>query len=479
MTASNNNKLFKFRSYQEKIVTHIVQNPRCGVFSFMGSGKTASVLLAVSGLLFLKEVSKVLILAPLRVANTVWKQEAALWQNTTHLKINICTGVNRVKHLADTSANIYVLNYDTLDSKEVAKYLIDFDMVICDESTRIKSFRGGFSKLKDNRVKLSTGGGTRVSALAKAAFKEKVKRFVILTGTPSPQGVKDIWGQHWFLDAGARLGRNYAAFQSRWMKPTFAACANKQATMQYVMVDGAEEHVQKLVSELCISIRAEDYYPIEEPIKQTLYVEFPETVKKQYKQMEKDFIVELQAGNVEAVNEAAKCAKLIQIASGTGYKGEEKEVVEYHHEKIKALESLVEESSENILVSYWFNCDAVKIAKAFPYAKVLDKSEKMVNDWNAGKIKMLLIHPQSAGHGLNLQHGGRTIVFYTLPWSAEQYQQVIERIGCARQKASGYKRSVFVYDIQTRSSIDQVVKLKQDKNFTTQQAFLKAIAERN
>lgn len=450
---------FTPRPYQEAIISRIFTQKRVGVWAGMGMGKTTACLTALS-LLRLVEPEPVLVLAPLRVAQSTWPDEVAKWEHLSGLRVSVVVGSadQRRKALA-VAADIYTMNYDNLP------WLLDevgdawpFRTVIADESTRLKSFRLG-------------QGGKRARALGKVAFS-RVRRFIELTGTPSPNGLADLWGQAWFLDRGERLGRTHGAFIDRWF--------HKQP-----MPDGynvirprafADEQIQSALSDICFSLDARDYFDLREPIANVVEVDLPPAVRRDYEQFEREMWVELAAGGaVEAVSAAARTIKCLQFSSGALYQ-EDGPYAVVHDQKLDALESIVEEAAgAPVLVAYHFKSDLERLRKRFKFARVLDKDPQTLRDWNAGKLRMLLAHPASAGHGLNLQDGGNILVFFTCWWNLEEHQQIIERIGPTRQAQAGHDRPVFLHYITARDTVDGLVLQRLRQKRSVQDVLLGAL----
>ena len=403
-------------------------------------GKTSSTLTAIEALRFVED-SPTLVVAPLRVANTTWPDEVAKWDHTSDLRIVPITGteVQRRKAMY-AKADVYTTNYESLP------WLIEqygdrwpFRNVVADESTKLKGFR-----LK--------GGGKRATILSKVAHT-KIRRFVELTGTPSPNGLEDLWGQMWFVDRGMRLGRTFTGFKERWFMPHPSGYGT-------VPRKGAQEEMQQLLKDVCITVEAKDWFDIKEPIVNNVYVDMPTRMRSIYKDLEKKMFAELDTGQkLEAVNAAARTIKCLQMANGAAYVGEDtKEWQELHDQKLLALEEIVEESGgEPILVAYHFKPDLIRLKRHFKQGRELDRNPQTMLDWNAGKIPLLFAHPQSAGHGLNLQDGGRTLVFFGHWWNLEERMQIIERIGPTRQIQAGYDRNVFIHNIITRDTVDEQV----------------------
>lgn len=456
-------KEFTPREYQHAIIDHVLSTPRCAVWAGMGMGKTVSALTAVD-ILDLVEPGPTLVLAPLRVASSTWPDEAAKWAHMRNVEVSAVVGSADERRAAlRREASIYTTNYDNLPW--LVEHLGDrwpFRKVVADESTRLKSFR-----LRQ--------GGKRAQALASVAHA-KASRFIELTGTPSPNGLKDLWGQAWFLDKGARLGRSFEAFKQRWF----------QAVMRGERIDieplpFAQEQIQDRMRDLCLSLDARDYFDISEPIVNTIRVDLPAKARRMYRDMEREMFLALDCGTeVEAFNAASKTIKCLQLANGAIYTDATgSEWAEVHDAKLQALESIVAEAAGMpALVAYHFKSDLARLLKAFPKGRALDKNPQTIRDWNAGKIPVLFAHPASAGHGLNLQDGGNILVFFGHWWDLEQFLQIIERIGPTRQAQAGHDRPVFIYHIVATDTVDEIVMARRDSKRGVQDLLLEAMKRR-
>jgi SNF2 family DNA or RNA helicase len=428
------------REYQQIIVDYIGANKRCNLFVAMGLGKSVSTLTALDNLSFVEDVYPVLILAPLRVARSTWPEEIKKWPHLQHLTVaTICGKVGDRIAAANSSANIHTCNYEQIE------WLVEFwgprwpyKTVVADEVSRLKGFR-----LRQ--------GTKRAQALARVAHT-KVKRFVGLTGTPCANGLQDLWGSAWFVDKGSRLGLTYDAFKQRWFQRSHTGYGVEALAH-------AQAEIQDKLKDICLTIKAEDWFDLKEPIITNVMVELPMQARKHYAEMEKAMFTQFGEHGVEAFGAAARTQKCLQIANGAAYlHGSNEEWVSLHDEKLQALESIVEESGGMpILVSYNFKSDLVRLKKHFPKGVELNSDPKTIKNWNAGKIPMLFAHPASAGHGLSLQDGSNIIVFFAVDWNLENHLQIIERLGPVRQMQSGYSRNVFIYRILARDTVDEMV----------------------
>lgn len=453
------------------MIDHAISNPRCALWAGMGMGKTSSTLAVCDALLLAGLARRPLILAPLRVARSTWPGEAEKWAEFAHLRVQPIIGSAEERRAAlQASADIFTINYDNL------VWLVEtlgehwpFDMVVADESTRLKNFR-----IKQ--------GGKRTQALSNVAHS-KVKRWVNLTGTPAPNGLNDLWGQTWFLDGGYRLGRSYSDFENRWFGYQRAKDAvNAHKTfVKRVVFPHSQTEIQDRLRDICLTLDPKDWFDLNDPIVRTVEVELPAKARKHYRDMEREMFTHLEGHDIEAFAAAAKTIKCLQMANGAAYVGESNtEWVVTHDEKIEALKSVVEEASgAPVLVAYHFRSDLARLQAAFPEARQLDAAPQTIEDWNAGQIPVLLAHPASAGHGLNLQDGGNILVYFGHWWNLEERQQILERIGPMRQKQAGHERPVFVYNIVARDTVDEVVIDRMQSKREVQDLLLEYMKNRN
>lgn len=449
--------------YQQLIIEHQLDLPRGAIYAGMGMGKTISTLISLD-LLELVEPGPTLVLAPLRVAASTWPDEARKWNNLRNVEVSAIVGTPQERKAAlRRPANVFTINYDNLP------WLIEtlgnkwpFRKVVADESTRLKSFR-----LRQ--------GGKRAQALAKVAHS-KVSRFVELTGTPSPNGLQDLWGQMWFIDRGERLGRTFSAFKERW----FQAVPGGDGYHQIRPLPFAQTQIEDAVRDVCLSLDARDWFDIDEPIVSVVRVPLPTKARNLYRSMEREMFMQIDGHEVEAFTAATKTIKCLQLASGAAYVGENSEQwAEVHDAKLQALESIIEEAAGMpVLVAYHFKSDLARLLKAFPRGRHLDKNPQTIRDWNAGKIPVLFAHPASAGHGLNLQDGGNILVFFSHWWDLEQFQQIVERIGPTRQKQAGHDRPVFIYHIVAEDTVDELVMARRESKREVQDLLLEAMKRR-
>jgi SNF2 family DNA or RNA helicase len=335
-----------------------------------------------------------------------------------------------------------------------------FGTVVADESTRLKSFR------------LGGKGGRRARSIAKIAHT-RIDRWINLTGTPSPNGLADLWGQSWFLDAGHRLGRTFTAFTQRWFRQGFNGFGLEALPF-------AQEQIETALRDLHITVDPRDHFDIDEPIVNVVRVELPAKARAFYRDMEKRMFMELGDHDVEAFNAAARTIKCLQLANGAAYVGDSTEQwVEVHDAKLQALQSITEEAmGAPVLVAYHFKSDLARLQRAFPYGRTLDSDPDTIREWNAGRIRLLFAHPASAGHGLNLQDGGNILVFFGHWWGLEEYQQIIERIGPVRQRQAGHDRPVFIHHIVASDTVDELVMARRETKREVQDLLLEAMKAR-
>ncbi|GAB3192991.1 SNF2-related protein [Hydrogenophaga aquatica] len=454
---------FTPREYQHAIIDHVLNLQRGAVWAGMGMGKSVSTLTALD-ILEITEPGPALVLAPLRVAASTWPDEARKWAHLTNVEVSAVVGTPEERRAAlKRPATIYTTNYDNLP------WLVEhygdkwpFHKVVADESTKLKSFR-------------LQQGGKRAHALGRVAHC-KVDRFIELTGTPSPNGLQDLWGQAWFLDKGVRLGRSFEAFKSRWFQ-SIQVGSDRHAT-RLDPLPFAQEQIEDRMRDLCLSLDARDYFDISQPIVNVIRVELPAKARCLYKDMEREMFLALECGTeVEAFNAASKTIKCLQLANGAIYTDDTcSAFADIHDAKLQALEDVIEEAAGMpVLVAYHFKSDLARLQRAFPKGRTLDKDPQTIRDWNAGKIPVLFAHPASAGHGLNLQDGGNILAFFGHWWDLEQFQQIIERIGPTRQAQAGHDRPVFIHHIVAADTVDELVIARRESKREVQDLLLEAM----
>jgi SNF2 family DNA or RNA helicase len=414
--------------YQRACVEHIITHPFCGLFIDMGLGKTATTLTAIDDLMNdYCEISSVLVIAPKRVAESVWQEEAEKWDHLKHLRFSkiIGTQKQRIHAITETKADVYIISRDNV-AWLCAMYgggKLPFDMVVVDELSSFKSY-------KSERFKALRGA------------RPYLKRLVGLTGTPAPNGLIDLWPQIYLMDRGERLEKTISRYRERYFRP---GQTNGHVVYSYNLMDDSEKLIHKKIEDICISMKADDY--LEMPFRTDNYIKLrmPDDLKKQYDDFEKNKVLDLfkpeqeyldnadkwvdKPVEINAVNAAALSNKLLQFANGAVY-DENRKVFPIHDIKLEALKEIIEDANgQSVLVAWTFQFDRDRIMKYLKAYKPRElKTNKDIEDWNAGKIQVMLAHPASAGHGLNLQAGGSIIVWFGQTWSLELYQQFNARL---------------------------------------------------
>ena len=438
--------------YQKFAVEHIINNPIAALLLDMGLGKTVITLTAIEELMQDRfEVRKVLVIAPLRVGRDTWPQEIEKWEHLKGLTYSVAIGTEIERKIALVAkADIYIINRENVEWL-VKNCPFDFDMVVIDE---LSSFKSGATK--------------RFKSLLKV--RPTVKRIVGLTGTPSSNGLMDLWAEYRLLDMGKRLGRYIGQYRRDFFTPDKR---NQQIIFSYKPVAGAEESIYKLISDITISMKSVDYLKMPECVMNKVEVFMNEEEQAKYETMRKEMVLSLDGTDIDAVNAAALSNKLLQMANGAVY-NEEQKAVSIHDKKLDALEDLIEGANgKPVLIAYWFKHDLERIAKRLttkhiPFARI-DGNES-IRKWNDGELPVALIHPASAGHGLNLQAGGSTLIWFGLTWSLELYQQTNARLW--RQ---GQKQTVVIHHIVSKGTIDENVMKALEKKDKTQSALIDAV----
>lgn len=412
--------------YQKYAVEYIKSHPVIALFLDMGLGKTVTTLTAIRDLMYdTFEVRRVLVVAPLRVAMDTWPEEIRKWDHLKDLTCSVVMGtVAERRRALQRDADIYIVNRENL-AWLCENSRLDFDMVVLDE---LSSFKNHQSK--------------RFRAMK--AMRPRVKRIVGLTGTPSGNGLMDLWAEFRLLDMGERLGRYISQYRNLYFKPDKR---NGMVVFSYKPLPGAEEAIYHQIADITVSMKANDYLEMPELVSVTKEVTLSEKEKKRYDELKKSLVLDLPDGEVTAANAASLTMKLSQMANGAIYT-DDKNVVGIHDRKLDALEDLVESANGRpVLVAYWFKHDKDRIQKRMQAREL--KEPQDFADWNAGKIPVALIHPVSAGHGLNLQQGGSILIWFGLTWSLELYQQTNARLWRQGQKS----RTVIVQHIVARDTM--------------------------
>lgn len=425
-------------NYQSFVAEFILEHPVCCLMLDMGLGKTVVTLSALWELaLDYFDIGKVLVIAPKRVATDTWPRELSKWEHLTGLTASLVIGNREQREKAlNCPAFLYIINRENV-CWLVENHRWDFDTVVIDE----------LSSFKSNRTE-------RFKAMKKV--RPLVHRVIGLTGTPAPNSLLDLWPEMYLLDMGQRLGRFITGYRERFFTPDKR---NREIVYSYKPREGAEDAIYSLISDICISMKAVDYLDMPERIDNRIEVEMSAKEKKIYDDFCRDMVVQIGDEELDVVNAGVLSGKLLQMANGAVY-GDDRRVLPIHSRKLDALEDLVEAANgKPLLVAYWYKHDLARIREHFPEARCIDTS-KDISDWNAGKVPMALIHPASAGHGLNLQEGGCTIVWYGLTWSLELYQQLNARLW--RQ---GQKHTVVIHHIITKGTHDEdVMKALENKD---------------
>lgn len=436
--------------YQKVCVEHIISHPFCGVFLDMGLGKTISTLTAIEELKYdYCEIDTVLVIAPKRVAETVWEEEAKKWDHTKHLIFSKIIGTERQRLAAlKVKADVHIISRDNiawLCSLYAAK--LPYDMLVIDELSSFKAHQT--QRFKSLR-------------LARPWFK----RVVGLTGTPAPNGLINLWSQMYLIDRGERLEKTITAYRSRYFRP---GASNGYVVYSYNLLSDSERLIQERIKDICISMRAEDYLEMPERIDNFVRVTMPDKLMDAYKKFEQENVItlanEIEEGTttVNAVNAAALSNKLLQFANGAMY-DENKNVVPIHDLKLEALKEIIEAADgKPVLVAWTYQFDRDRIKTYFRSMAPRElKTAEDINDWNAGKVQLMLAHPASAGHGINLQAGGNIIVWYGLTWSLELYQQFNARLYRQGQK----QRTIIHHIVNTGTHDEDVVRALKSKDKT-------------
>lgn len=441
-------------NYQKYAANRILESPKVGLFLDMGLGKTVSTLTALDILMFdYFEIQKVLVIAPKRVAEDTWSREVEKWDHLKHFRISKVLGTQKQRLDAlKATADIYVIN------RENVKWLVDlygnkwpFDTVVIDE----------LSSFKSNKSQ-------RFKALKKVT--PLMQRVIGLTGTPTPNGYLDLWPQIYLLDRGERLGKTITGYRERYFTP---GRRNAYTIFTWDLKPGADKVIQEKISDICVSMKAEDYLELPERINNNIYIKMDVKAQALYEQLEKELILQVEEDQITALTAGALTQKLLQMANGAVYDAGNKPV-HIHDCKLEALEEILEFNQEPVLVFYNFKHDYSRLMERFKDLKPRTlETSKDIADWNEGKIRLLLAHPASVGHGLNIQAGGHIIVWYGLTWSLELYQQAN-----ARLDRQGQTKNVIVHHLITEGTVDEDVMKAIERKEMGQEALMEAIKAR-
>lgn len=432
------------------MVDFVVANKRGSLYASMGTGKTSSMLFALDALKLMGDIgtSPTLVIGPARVARDTWPEEVAKWSQFKDLRIVTLSGAPKERLDAlKRKADIFTISYELLPW--LVEHFMEkwpFKQVVADESDRLKGFRE-----KRGGVNI---GSKKTSKTAKRAHSlgmvahNLTDRWVNLTGTPAPNGLKDLWGQQWYIDRGARLGRTHSAFMQRWFKPKWSGHGVEP-------MPHADKEIHAVLADCCLTIDPKDYFDLKEPIVTEIKVKLPSAARKIYKELERELFASLgDLGNIEVFNSASLTNKCLQLANGAVYT-DYPNWVAIHDEKIEAVRSVLSEAGRNpVLLAYSFKSDLARIKTAFPGAVELSTPAGM-KAFRAGDAPIGLAHPKSMGHGIDgLQNVTNILVRYGHDWNLGERMQMLERIGPMRQLQAGLDRPVFVYDIVATDTVD-------------------------
>ena len=441
---------FSPHNYQSYAIDYIETHPVAAVLLDMGLGKTVISLTAIADLLFDSfEAHRILVVAPLRVARDTWPAEISKWQHLKHLTYAVAVGtVKERKAALSAGADITIINRENLGWLiDSSGFDFNYDMVIIDE---LSSFKNHKSK--------------RCQSLMKV--RPKVKRIIGLTGTPSSNGLMDLWAEFKLLDFGERLGRFITHYRNNYFIPDKR---NGEIIYSYKPMPYAEDAIYRKISDITISMKSTDHLQMPELITSQYEVQLSEDEERRYEELKADFILELPEGEITAANAASLTGKLSQLANGAIY-DDEGNIVEFHDRNLDALEDIIESANgKPLLVAYWFKHDLQRIKKRFDVREI--KTSKDIIDWNNGDIPVAVIHPASAGHGLNLQAGGSTLIWFGLTWSLELYQQTNARLWRQGQSSG----TVVIEHIITKGTIDERILKALSLKEVSQNALIDAV----
>lgn len=438
--------------YQKYATKFIEENDISALLLDMGLGKSVITLTAIRNLIIKGKVGRVLVIAPLRVARSTWPDEIAKWDHLHDLTYSVAVG-NEKERLEALRKNVEIViinreNVDWLVNK--SGYRFNFDMIVIDELSSFKSY-----------------SAKRFKALLKV--RPYVERIVGLTGTPSSNGLMDLWAEYRLLDFGERLGRYITRYRLKYFTPD-----KRSATVifSYKLLPGAEDEIYNAISDITISMKAKDYLKMPDLIVNEVTVDLDPSERRTYETLRKEMVVQIsEQEEIDAVNAASLSGKLLQMANGAVY-DEDKRVLRIHEKKLDALEDLIEAANgKPVLIAYWYKHDLERIKERFNVREILNDQD--IRDWNNGKIDVAVIHPASAGHGLNLQQGGSTMIWFGLTWSLELYEQAN-----ARLYRQGQNETVVIHHIITKGTIDEDVMLALKRKEKMQSALIDAVKAR-
>lgn len=449
--------IFKPHNYQVYCISRVIADSALGLFLDMGLGKTVITLTAINDLKFNRfAIDKVLVIAPKKVAERTWSKEAERWDHLKHLRITPVLGTERQRiRKLNTPSDIWVIN------RENVVWLVDyyrnawpFDMVVIDESSSFKSHQA-------KRFKALTW------------VRNHIKRIVELTGTPSPNGLMDLWAQLYLLDCGERLGKTIGAFRERYMEPDQR---DRHRVFTYAPKPGADEVIHKLIGDICISLKAEDFLELPDLIVHEVPVQLDAKALRAYQELERRMLLTVDEKTIDACSAAVLTNKLLQLCNGAVY-DEAKQIVEIHDCKIEAFMELVEQlNGQPVLVFYYFQHDLIRLKRALSKTDLRVRELKGPADedaWNGKQIDVLLAHPASCGYGLNLQEGGNHVIWFGLNWSLEQYQQANKRL-----HRQGQNEKVILHHLIVEGCMDEDVMAALNEKGSIQDKLMEALKAR-
>lgn len=448
------------RAFAPLAMSHLAGAERCALWAKPGMGKTSITMTFLDHLHnVVGEDAPTLVLAPLRVARDGWATEAAKWEHLSGMSVVPVIGDAKQRAAAlRRDAQVFTTNYDNLvwlrEHFASRGEAWPFRTVVADESTKLKGFR-----LRQ--------GGKRAQAIASVAHKD-VERWINLTGTPASNGLEDLWGQTWFLDAGRRLGRTFSAFRERWFRPVKAGQFHRWRAAEH-----AADEIHERLADICLTLDPRDWFDLAEPIVNVIDVTLPASARAKYREMERELFTMIDAAEVEAVSAAAKYGKCLQMAGGAVYLEDGVQWVKVHDEKLDALEELVEATGDDpLLVAYQFKHEFERLRERFPAALDLSKAADLAAA-QAGQGKVWLGHPASMGHGVDgLQEHCNTVVFFAQDPNLEYHDQILERVGPMRQFQAGKDRPVFLHYLVARGTIDEVEMTRRTTKRSVQEALM-------
>lgn len=438
--------------YQKYATKFIEENDISALLLDMGLGKSVITLTAIRNLIIKGKVGRVLVIAPLRVARSTWPDEIAKWDHLNDLTYSVAVGTEKERLEAlRKNVEIVIINRENVDwLVNKSGYRFNFDMIVIDELSSFKSY-----------------SAKRFKALLKV--RPYVERIVGLTGTPSSNGLMDLWAEYRLLDFGERLGRYITRYRLKYFTPD-----KRSATVifSYKLLPGAEDEIYNAISDITISMKAKDYLKMPDLIINEVTVDLDLAERRTYETLRKEMVVQIsEQEEIDAVNAASLSGKLLQMANGAVY-DEDKRVLRIHDKKLDALEDLIEAANgKPVLIAYWYKHDLERIKERFKVREILNDQD--IRDWNNGKIDVAVIHPASAGHGLNLQQGGSTLIWFGLTWSLELYEQAN-----ARLYRQGQNETVVIHHIITKGTIDEDVMLALKRKEKMQSALIDAVKAR-